>query len=273
MTQLKTLTLCADDFGLNPGVSQGILQLINMQRLSAVSCMVNMPDFQTHALQLVPLKNKVQCGLHFNMTEGYFISAPQQPCFGLNELLIKTHLGLIKSSFIEQELNAQLDRYTQLMGSLPDFIDGHQHVHQFPKIRAIILKVYEQRLKANNSWIRTTYPAYTLPQFQFKGRVLALTGGKSFYHQLKYRRISHNDYFSGVYDFNPSLSYRALFRGWLNKAQPNTLIMCHPGYKDGSHSDAIALARTAEWSYLASDEFLEDCAEYNVHLTTGPKSG
>lgn len=272
MTESKTIIVCADDFGLNPGVCQGILQLAHSQRLSAVSCLVNMADFSTHARELSDLKNQVLRGLHFNLTEGYLLSEPNILCFSLNELLIKTHAGLIKSSFLAKEFNAQLDRYINEMGSVPDFIDGHQHIHQFPKIRTIILGLYEQRLRAHGTFIRSTYPAITLTPFQFKARILAATGGKVLYARLTQQNIPHNRYFSGVYNFAQGTDYRSLFRQWLSLVPNDTLIMCHPGLGD-LNKDSIAHARIVEMDYFASTAFVEDCLENQVTLSTGPKFG
>lgn len=271
MSHFKNIVLCADDFGLNPGISQGILRLVRSQRLSAVSCMTGFPAFEHYATELVPFKNQIQTGLHFNLTEGHLLSKPERPCFTLNNLIIKTHLRLLKPSLIAKELHAQLDHYIQVMGDLPDFIDGHQHVHQFPQIRQVLLRVYEQRLKHHGTFIRSTYPALTLPQYRFKAVILAGTGGKRFSIQLKKQNIPHNHAFSGVYDFSPRPTYRTLFKQWLQGITANTLIMCHPGESTDS-DDAIALARSIELDYFSSDDFLADCQEYGVSLTTGPKS-
>lgn len=54
---------------------------------------------------------------------------------------------------------AQLERFIQLMGRWPDFIDGHQHVHQFPLIRKAMMAVYEQRLQSPAVWVRSSLSA------------------------------------------------------------------------------------------------------------------
>ena len=271
MNDFKKIVLCADDFGLNRAVSQGILKLVIKNRLSAVSCMTSMPDFNHHAKDLAALTNKVQIGLHFNLTEGYFLSEPERRSFSLNELLIKSHLHLIKPAFIAKEFNAQLDHFIQMMGRLPDFIDGHQHVHQFPDIRMVLLTLYVQRLKAYGTWMRSTYPAITLPQYRLKGHILAFTGGKKLQADLKKAAIPHHGYFSGVYDFAQETDYRSLFNQWLALAPSDTLIMCHPG-EESSHIDAIAHTRSVELNYFLSNEFLDDCQKHHIHLATGPKS-
>jgi len=271
MNEFKNIVLCADDFGFNPGICKGILHLVRMRRLSAVSCMVNRHAFTLYAEELLALKNQVQIGLHFNLTEGNFVSISSKKCFNLNELLIKTHLRLIKPALIAKELHAQLDQFIQIMGCLPDFIDGHQHVHQFPSVRQVILDLYEQRLRPHGTYIRSTYPAISLPQYQIKSKILALTGGNTLHVQLNKSGIPHNSYFSGVYDFAPGANYRGLFRQWLALAPSDTLIMCHPG--EGADSeDAIGSTRSVELDYFLSDGFLQDCREYQVDLTTSPKS-
>ena len=265
MNEMKTIVLCADDFGLNPGVSQGILKLVQLHRLSAVSCMVNVPDFVPYAQELLALESQVQIGLHFNLTEGYFSSDPDRRCFGLNELLIKAHLGLISPTFIAKEFNIQLDQFIQVIGYLPDFIDGHQHVHQFPRIRQVILRLYDERLRCHKTSIRSTYPTMTWPAYRIKTKILALTGGRALHSQLHALSIPHNSYFSGVYDFKPGTNYRALFKQWLNLAPSHTLVMCHPG-ELGSSADPIACSRLMELDYFLSDDFVFDCQEHRIHI-------
>ncbi|HHF7366861.1 TPA: ChbG/HpnK family deacetylase [Legionella bozemanae] len=267
MSNSKNIILCADDFGLNSGISEGILKLACIGRLSAVSCMVNMPGFIPYAKELLVLKkNKpIKIGLHFNLTEGNLVSIPEESCFSLHELLIKTHMRSIKLSFIGKEFLAQLDQFTDIMEQLPDFIDGHQHVHQFPIIRNVILDLYAQRLKSHGTSIRSTWPSIDLPQSRLKAKILSLTGGKALLKQLIKLGIPHNRYFSGIYDFAPAANYRELFRKWMSLTRENTLIMCHPGESSKS-TDPIAHARLKEFNYFLSDEFLKDCDEFHVHL-------
>jgi predicted glycoside hydrolase/deacetylase ChbG (UPF0249 family) len=63
----KRIVLCADDYGQAPAISQGIIELLNQSRLSATSCMVNMPDWPVSAKELLPFINYVDLGLHFNL--------------------------------------------------------------------------------------------------------------------------------------------------------------------------------------------------------------
>lgn len=265
MPPFKKIILCADDFGLNPAISNSLIQLVAMQRLSAVSCMVNRPDFSLSAQSLLPYKDKVQCGLHFNLTEGVLLSDSNHLGFSLKGLLLKTHLRLLKSSFFKKELNAQLDSYVEIMGELPRFIDGHQHVHQFPQVRQALLEVYDERLKRQDIYIRSTSPAIILPQYKLKSQIVDITGGDALAYQLSQRAIPHNAAFAGVYDFRAETDYRRLFCSWLDKAPRGTLIMCHPA-RESASDDRIAPARAAEFAYFSSDTFVTDCLSYKVIL-------
>lgn len=261
----KKIILCADDFGLSPGVCTGILKLAQLQRLSAVSCMVNKESFTYYAPDLQRLTGQIQIGLHFNLTEGRFLSDASRQCFSLSSLLVRTHLGLLDSSLIEQEFLAQLNCFMTTMGRLPDFIDGHQHVHQFPIIRNSILKMYNKHFNDKKVYIRSIYPMLPVAAFQFKRAVLAHTGGKALKKLLQQLSLKHNHYFAGIYDFSPSANYRVLFQQWLQHAPNNTLIMCHPG-EGSDNQDVIRLARVQELNYFSSDAFLEDCRHYKVKI-------
>lgn len=262
MNDIKNINLCADDFGLSAGISRGILKLVHHQRLSAVSCMVNKPAFDEYAEQLLNYRKQVQIGLHFNLTDGPLCTG--HPGFRLNTLLFKSHLGLLDRHSLTTEFILQLQSFVQTFGFLPDFIDGHQHVHQLPQVRSIILELYPKLMHESSPTLRATYP-FSGGKFWFKGKILELTGGKAFVKSLTTRNIPHNPQFLGIYNFSPKNNYRDLFRFWLSQAKNEALIMCHPGERDAQW-DTIAATRITELAYFSSDEFIQDCNEFNVQL-------
>lgn len=266
MSNNKEIILCADDFGYNRGVCEGILHLAQHRRLSAVGCMVNAPCFMAYAKQLNSLSDTIQIGLHFNFTEGQFISDPNQTGISLIKLLIKTHSRCLASSLVVQEFNAQLDYFITAIGRLPDFIDGHQHVHQFPIIRQGILTIYEQRLRKNHTYIRSTYPTVGLKPYQFKTTLLSVTGGKKLHQELIKNNIPHNAHFAGIYDFATEPHYQSLFKQWLAIMPHHTLAMCHPAQTKAA-DDSISSARVAEFNYLSSEQFLEDCQQHQISIS------
>src|SRR3954451_23826569 len=62
--------LCADDYAITPGVSRGILQLLDAGRLTAVSVLVTGPGWAAAAGDLKPFAGATDIGLHLNLTLG-----------------------------------------------------------------------------------------------------------------------------------------------------------------------------------------------------------
>lgn len=266
---MKKIILCADDYGQNPSISQAIINLIEKKRLSATSCMTNSVYWPEHAKWLQPYKGKVDIGLHVNLTEGVSLSGHLK-MMPLSGLLMRAYLHQLNQPAIEAEVNAQLDKFVEEMQQLPDFIDGHQHVHQFPVIRDVILKIYEKRLKVNGTYIRSVNDNKILLRFSdayLKKIIIQLTGAFAFKAKLKVMNIPHNSSFSGIYDFVNGKHYPEKFPEFLKKIQDNGLIMCHPGLLSDDESDPIYSAREFEYRYFMSEKFLKDCSTHQVIIS------
>ena len=65
----KPILICADDYGIAPGVSAAIRELVAAKRLSATSCMVVGTWWEVEAARLRPFKGSVDIGLHFTLTD------------------------------------------------------------------------------------------------------------------------------------------------------------------------------------------------------------
>lgn len=259
MADKKTIILCADDYGLNEVISQGICQLLARQRLSLTSCLVNQPDLENYAQGLLQVATRDQIGLHINLTEGEFVAVPGKHLFSLKELLWKTHLAKMDVALLRKEMNAQLDRFCQAFGQLPAFIDGHQHIQQLPQLRQLILELYQQRLSGSAVRVRCSFPVVHAGHYRLKARILNALGGRAFKKLLLKQAIPHYPCFSGVYNFSETSDYRSLFQSWLREAPDMTLIMCHPALENSPH-DPIAKSRWQEFCYFNSEFFVEDCA-------------
>ena len=261
------ILLCADDFGLSPGVSHAIAELLSRQRLSATSCMTHAPYWLETASLLKPLAGKAMIGLHLTLT-----TLPPHPTLGA--LAKQAFLGRLRQADIEAEINRQLDAFEQGLGRLPDFLDGHQHAHVLPTIRDAVLKIMSTRLKG--SWLRDVWEP--LPDL-FRNapnpiKSLALNGlGFSLHRQAKALGIPANQGFRGAYDLlGPHQPPEILFPRFLAGAKPNLLIMCHPAYVDQAlidGPDPVHAPREAERAYLASDLFPRHLAQAGVALSMG----
>src|SRR5471032_2393073 len=139
----RRIWLCADDYGISPGVNRGIRELIGRGRLNATSVMVVGPAIdrdEVSALQAAAAKNpRCAIGLHATLTApfrpltmhfqpldgGIFLSFPKLLRAGL--------LRRLDPEIIVAELTVQLAAFNELFGRVPDFVDGHQHAQLFPQ--------------------------------------------------------------------------------------------------------------------------------------------
>lgn len=264
----KSIVLCADDYGQNPAISQAIIQLITKNRLSATSCMTASPYWREQAKALQKLDwAQVDIGLHFDLTEHALVGKVSP----LSTLIVNAYFRRLKLADIEVELHAQLDQFSQGLGRLPDFIDGHQHIQQLPIVRDAILHVYEKRLRATNCYMRSVNDPDAWRHWSDSGYskmlIIQLCGSAAWKKKLKQHQIPHNSSFSGAYDFRHAANYAQIFPHFLARVQQNGIIMCHPGLQapDGQ-KDTIATARYHEYCYLLSDYFVETCQQRQICL-------
>ena len=260
--------LCADDFGLDSGISIAIARLARAGRLNAVSCLSSTDGWPADAAWLGDLPAEVNLGLHFNLTQGRPLSRrlaqvwPTLP--SLARLATQAHLGLLPRAAVRAEFHAQFGAYVKAIEKPPTFIDGHQHVHHLPVVRNIILDAVEhiQPMPA----LRSTAPIRGA-QAGLKRWLIEHAGGRGLLRELRRRVIPHNPALLGVYDFHCT-DYRALMQHWLAcLPRDGGLLFCHPGgVSSAGVGDPIGPARIRELSYLGSDDFAHDLAAADVTL-------
>ena len=277
----RALLLCADDYGLTPGIDAAIAGLVRAGRLGAFSCLSNGPAWQRDAPAVAGLRSQAQAGLHFNLTEGRPLSPalarlwPQMPT--LPRLLLDAHLGRLPLAAVADELAAQWQAFVAPSGAAPDFIDGHQHVHHLPGVRDLLLDWLQRQPQPTP--VRST-ARLAGPGHGFKRWVIEHSGGRALaralYRQTQPHRLPHNQLLLGAYDFE-AVDYGALMRAWLAQVpEQGALLFCHPGRPsdsavaggsdNGDVPDPIAAARQLELAYLAGPDFPRDLTAAGVRL-------
>lgn len=164
---------------------------------------------------------------------------------------------------------AQLDRFSEHTDCLPDFIDGHQHVHQFPLFRRALVNLINSRGLHDKLWLRTTSPSCGDNDTQIKKRIITMTGARKFAGLCSSHHFRTNNSFAGITNFKLPYTYREQMQHWLRECADITLIMCHPGLNSSTIDDSIAQFRKIEYDYLVSADFAEDCAEFGVEIKVG----
>lgn len=264
---MNHVLLCADDYGMYPAIDQAILQLVALRRLSAFSCMVLSPGWPQAASHISPLiRSRAYIGLHLDFTE-FLPDAIQLP-----NLIGGALLRRLSPSWLRQCIWQQLDRFTQATGTLPDYIDGHRHVHQLPQVREAMLEAVENYFPRQKPWIRI---ARTLGYQGCKAVLISMLGASTLTRLCRQMQLTHTHYLLGIYDFSGGEAlYGKRMIGWLARASSNPAnqriaLMCHPAIpSDQPHpNDPIQRARVIEFALLSSDQLPTLLSRYNLQLT------
>lgn len=275
---IKNIMICADDYSQNKAISEGILLLAKNKRINAISCLVNTPSWHEIHKELNQVKKNTYIGLHFNLTLGQALSSKWQTNYSHNfndlpSLIKQSYLRRLDIECVIAEICAQLDSFTEATGANPDFIDGHQHIHQLPIIRDALFTVYKHRKlsafcrKTSSGW-RDFLTYSNFP----KRQAIALLGGVAFNRILRQHAILTNTSFAGIYNFVNAKNYRSYFQQFLRRSNTGGLIMCHPGIESSDQSDPLHQYRHQELNYFMSKAFLSDLNDEQCRLIQKPAS-
>jgi predicted glycoside hydrolase/deacetylase ChbG (UPF0249 family) len=137
----------ADDFGLSPGVNDGILEAHAAGVVSSVSVLVNAPGWEHAVAALRGAGSTLGAGLHVNLTAGEPVSrgrtlvhARTGRFHGLAGLATRALTGRIDPEHVAEECDAQLARL-RAAGVRVTHIDGHRHVHALPGVWTSVVAV------------------------------------------------------------------------------------------------------------------------------------
>ncbi|MCL2715019.1 MAG: ChbG/HpnK family deacetylase [Alphaproteobacteria bacterium] len=277
----RHIFLCADDYGISPGVSQAIRELIEQGRINATSVMMVAPALAQDDIDALTRHSSV-CAIGLHVT----LSAPFRPLTGarsgrsrggfppFQSLLRASLLRLLDRGPLREEIGAQIKAFSEAFGRPPDFVDGHQHVQIFPQIASAFVEAVSAA--APNAWVRqcgraqmrSLRPRPTLKaRLEPKALVLdVLSAG--FRRVAAASHLRFNPAFAGAYDFTRDADFAALMGSFLRGLPEHSVVMCHPGFVDPvlTGLDPMTASRTREHTFLAGDEFPRLLAQNSVTL-------
>ena len=105
----RRLIITADDYGYWPSYNEGILEAIEIGALDCVSAMVDREYCDPEPL----LESGVEIGLHIEF-EGRWGARSGAPA--------------------RTSLRVQIERFADLFGRWPSFLNGHKHCHARPEL-------------------------------------------------------------------------------------------------------------------------------------------
>jgi len=280
------LIICADDFGISKSVSDGILDLLSIKRLSAVSCIMNYKaEIPSQLNKLVKYRKECDIGLHLNLTNGRPVSNLVNINSGLVDkegffLDFKNILFNIITKKIDQrqlvlEIENQIDCFKELTGFNPDFIDGHQHIQQLPTVSDILLQVSKRKFNKHKYYIRAgefPFLKSIKSNLNFKmiiGSVFINFFSKQFIKKLKINNIHHNKYLFGYHNYNFEKKFLNVFLQYLEmNPSTNDIFFMHPGYIDSNliFRDNLVEGRLTNLEFLKSDDFFKILESFKLRI-------
>jgi chitin disaccharide deacetylase len=116
----------ADDFGADEGTTRGIIEAHERGIVTSASLMVDMPGARS-AVRAAREHPQLGVGLHVNFTAGSRILDPDD----------------LRAQ--RQELERQLDRFSDMTGQSPTHIDSHHHVHRRAGVASLFIELCRDR--------------------------------------------------------------------------------------------------------------------------------
>ena len=277
--EAKRIWVVADDYGIARGVNAAIRDLLTQGAINATSVMVVASGFderEAAALAALRAVSGIGVGLHLTLT------APFRPLVAdyaptragsflpLGETFVAAALGRMRAEVLEAETAAQIARFVEVFGWAPDYIDGHQHVHLFPRVANAALAA--ARKGAPRAWIRQCGRAVRSAP-EAKALVLDLLSAR-FRKRAAAAGLRTNPGFAGSYDFGTRTDFAELFATFLQGLPDGGLIMCHPGLVDAelARNDTLTSPREREYAFFQSSAYRELLAVNNCTLAQRSRS-
>jgi predicted glycoside hydrolase/deacetylase ChbG (UPF0249 family) len=273
----RYLVVTADDFGIGPATSHGILDLAARRRITATVLLVNSPHAEAGVRAWRQAGGLLELGWHPSLTlDRPVLPAAKVPTlvdengqfFGLGRFIQRLCLGTIARDEIAAELRAQWRRFHDLVGHSPTVVNTHHHIQVFPPVGQLLqdLLACQEELP----YLRRVREPWRLllrvPGARFKRAVLSWWG-RSDARRQEQRGFPGNQWLAGVTD-PPCLKDPEFLARWLRHLPGQVVeLTCHPGYADPTLLGRDATAtngqmerRPDEWNLLFHVHFEEACA-------------
>lgn len=247
---MNRVYICVDDCGLSPAVNNAVTDLAANDCISATGLLVWRQASEQAAVALrSPVCRRLQVGLHLDLGS---LTGPAGTDGRLSSLIVASYSRRLRPQVVRQVVSDQLQRFEELMDRAPAFVDGHQHVHQLPVVREVLVQEIVRRYGHRPPWLRATAPPVERRIPRSKQDVIFTLGGRALRALAASHKLPMSRGLLGVYDFKGTADdYSRRLQGWMAQNRPGDVLMCHPavGPTEGDpHSDA----RRIEYNVLSA---------------------
>jgi hypothetical protein len=273
----RRIWLCADDYGMAPGVNRAIRELIRLKRINATSVMVVGPAIDRSEIdslkQEVAANPDCAVGLHATLTAPFHpLTMHFQPLDGgrflsLGNTLQAALLHRFDREMVQAELLAQITAFKEFFGRVPDYVDGHQHVQLFPQVRDAFIATVKDH--APQAWVRQCGRAQQIRRLSNPKALFLDMLSDTFRKRCSSAGVTYNPGFAGAYDMVRGGDFGVAMTGFLHGLPDQGLVMCHPGFVDETllSLDDVTDQREREFGFLSGDDFPRLLAATNVTLS------
>ena len=281
--QARALVVVADDFGIGPATTAGILHLATKGVVTGSVMLVNSPHAEDAVAAWRRAGRPMDLGWHPNLTLDRPILPPEQvpslvdadgQFWPLPVFLRRWLLGRFEPRDVAAEFAAQLERYRALVGQPPALINAHQHIILFPPLGPIILDVlarhgcfpYIRR-------VREPWRLLAMVRGARLKRLLLSTLGRRQSRRQAQAGFPGNDWLAGVTD-PPWVRDPGFHRRWFAHVPGRAVeLVCHPGFEDQTllgrdcvPGDGLMQWRVDELTLLDRSDFLDAATEAGFRL-------
>ena len=276
MNGRRSLVVIADDFGMGPATSQGILELGVAGVITGAVLLVNSP----YAEEAVAAWNRAGCPFELGWHPCLTMDPPVLPVeqvpslvnehgklWPLGQFLRQVVLGRISASEVLAELRAQYRLFVDMVGQAPTLVNSHQHAHLFPPVDRCLLEVLRDSRPL--PYVRRVLEPHDMliqvPGARLKRAVLGSLGLLGAKKQQK-AGFPGNDALAGITD-PPWVQRVDYLVHWLSRIPGHVVeLACHPGYwdttligRDCEADDGKQRRRVDELERLRHASFTEVC--------------
>lgn len=223
--------MTADDLGIAPGVTRGILEAHRSGVVRTASAIVTYPSSE-EGVAAALAEPDLEIGLHLDLVGGRPVSDPAAvrslvdgdgrfhplPVFTRRLLT-----GRIRSIDVAREVRAQVER-ARAWGTPALAWDSHRHVHLMPPVAWVVARVGRE---LGARWIRRG----RAPAARFAAKAMGLHAA-TVVSDLAYRDIPGNRWFVDLTSHTPRIDATAF--ALLATLGGVGEISAHPGYVDGA---------------------------------------
>lgn len=283
MSGERCLVVMADDYGIGPATSRGILDLAAQGLVTGTVLLVNSPYAEESVRAWKQTDQSLEVGWHPCLTMDPPVApvqrvpsliGPDGCLWPLGSFIRRACLGQIRPDEVRTELRAQYGRFHDLLGHPPTVVNSHQHAQVFASVGPVLLEVLGRSKRL--PYLRRVREPWSMlariPGARLKRAFLSALGRRDARRQDQ-AGFPGNHWLAGITD-PPCVEDEEFLVRWLTSV-PGTVVelACHPGHhdptligRDCSADDGRLQRRVREYQLLNQPSFVAACQRAQFRL-------